>query len=141
MILGNTNLEIPSQASVIAKDTTLIGVNDNAAISIPEDTAIVSKNLNTQRESSYIGTFIAPVAVALSSAPAVNLTNDIDATQEVESVYKFGSDTTDKALYAKKGDLSGNNQNFTIYMVTKADVGKVVDVYYSQDGITWTLFT
>jgi hypothetical protein len=104
--LKNTSLEIDSQQSVIAKDTTLISSTDQAAILIPKDTALASSQIGKLTESAYIGTFIAPTKVNLTDTPAVNLAQKIAGSGNVEQVYKFGSDTLDKTLYARKDTVA-----------------------------------
>lgn len=84
---------------------------------------------------------MAPSKVGLSTTPALNLEEVLPTSDNLERVYKFGAENNNKTLYAKDGDATGINKAFTITMETSAAIGATVDVWYSQDGITRTLYT
>lgn len=142
ILLKNTNLDMAA-SSKITKETIL--TNNAVSIVIPASSMVITKDCNddSQKDSTkeYSGTFISPIKIDTTDEITNNLTKTIGEKVNIKDVYKFGSDTSDETLYVKKDTLTGENDTFTITMETTEPEGKTLNVYFSQDGITWEFFT
>ena len=119
------------QEIVFENDLTTSSFAKKATLSVPAGVDL--KSQTDGQKSDFANVFVAPTEI--TGAIKDNLSETV---KNVDTIIKVGD--IDNSLLTAEDD-NGNSVPFTLTIQTEDGIGKDLNVYSSQDGITRTFFT